>query len=316
MCGVPHARIVTGPVKLSRLFLILIVFALLASAYAYYAPFRLLALVVSGRSPVCPIGEALKADDNLNRQVDLKDKILNASRLVDQDRKGFHLWETPKGRFWVPEGSDYVLPFDLAEQERKIYGEGSDGPHSSDIVLDCGSNVGVTIRDALLAGAEKVIGIEPAPENLECLRRNFPSEITAGRVVIVPKGVWDKEDALTLKVDPRNSAADTFVLQREGTVDVEKVPLTTIDHLVSALNLPRVDYIKMDIEGAEPRALEGGQETLKKWKPRISVAAYHSPDHPKVIPEIIRKARRDYRMGCGSCSEAGNGIRPDVLYFR
>ena len=304
------------PVKLSRLFLILLVLALLASAYAYYAPFRLMALVISGRSPVCPMGEALKADANLNQQVDLKDKILNASHLVDQDRKGFHLWETPSGRFWVPDGSDYVLPFNLAEQQRKIYGVGENGPHGGDIVLDCGSNVGVTIREELTAGAAKVIGIEPAPENLECLRRNFPAEMASGRVVIVPKGVWDKEDALTLKVDPKNSAADTFVLQREGTVDVEKVPLTTIDHLVTELNLPRVDYIKMDIEGAEPKALEGAQETLKKWRPRISIAAYHAPDHPKIIPEIIRKARPDYRMGCGPCAEAGNGVRPDVLYFR
>ena len=119
----------------------------------------------------------------------------------------------------MPDGSDYVLPFNLAEQERKIYGVQSDGPRSGDIVLDCGANIGVTIREELAAGAQKIIGIEPAPENLECLRRNFPGEIASGRVVIVPKGVWDKEDALTLRVDPRNSAADSFVLRREGTVE-------------------------------------------------------------------------------------------------
>lgn len=209
-----------------------------------------------------------------------------------------------------------MLPFDLAEQERRIYGVGANGPHSGDIVVDCGSNVGVTIREELAAGAQKIIGIEPAPENLTCLRKNFPAEIASGRVVIVPKGVWDKEDSLTLRVDPKNSAADSFVLQRQGTVDVEKVPLTTIDHLVRELKLDRVDYIKMDIEGAEPRALEGAQETLKKWKPRISIATYHAPDHPTVIPELIRRARPDYRVECGPCLEAGNGVRPDVLYFR
>jgi hypothetical protein len=105
-------------------------------------------------------------------------------------------------------------------------------------------------------------------------------------------------------------------LERQGTVDVQKIPLTTIDHLVKELNLDRVDYIKMDIEGSEPRALEGAQETLKKFKPRISVTTYHEPDHPKLIPEIIKKARPDYTIECGPCSEAGNAIRPDVLYFR
>ena len=163
---------------------------------------------------------------------------------------------------------------------------------------------------------ERVIAIEPAPENLECLRRNYASEIASGRVIVVPKGVWDKDDFLTLRVDPKNSAADTFVLHREGTVGIEKVPLTTIDELVSELNLPRVDYVKLDIEGAEPRALAGAKQTLAKYKPRISIASYHNPDDPKVIPELIRAARSDYQMQCGPCSEANHGLRPDVLYFR
>jgi FkbM family methyltransferase len=41
------------------------------------------------------------------------------------------------------------------------------------------------------------------------------------------------------------------------------VPLTTIDKLVSELNLPRVDFIKMDIEGAEKLALTGGRATIQ-----------------------------------------------------
>ena len=96
----------------------------------------------------------------------------------------------------------------------------------------------------------------------------------------------------------------------------EPVPLTTIDKLVTELKLERVDYIKLDIEGAEPRALAGAKETLAKYKPRISIAAYHQPDHPKVIPEIIRAARADYQMQCGPCAEANFSIRPDVLYFK
>ncbi len=301
---------------LSTIFALIVLAAAGAAAYAYYAPFRDMALVFAGKSPECPLGEAVKSEQNLEQQIAYKDRILNASTKLQDDPKGYHLWDTPKGQFWVPQGSDYVLPYNLAEQERKIYGVGANGPRTGDIVLDCGANVGVTIREALNAGAQKVIGIEPGPENLECLRRNFPSEISSGRVVIYAKGVWDKEEVLTFRVDPTNSAADSFVLQREGAVNVEKVPVTTIDKLVSELKLPRVDYIKMDIEGSETRALEGARETLAKWKPRISVASYHEPEHPKRIPEIIRSARPDYQMQCGPCAETSTGIRPDVLYFR
>ena len=65
-----------------------------------------------------------------------------------------------------------------------------------DVVLDCGANVGVYTRHALEAGARLVVAIDPAPENIECLRRNFSEEIKAGRVVVYPKGVWDKDEVL------------------------------------------------------------------------------------------------------------------------
>ena len=296
--------------------LLIILLALSVVAYRYYPPFRLFAFVVAGRSPVCPLGEAVKADDNLHRQVEYKDQILNASKLLEEDPKGFELWDTPKGRYWIPAGSRYVLPFNLAEQQRKIYGSGANGPQAGDITLDCGANVGVTVHEELAAGAKTVVAIEPAPENLECLRRNYPSEIASGRVIIVPKGVWDKEDFLTLRVDPKNSAADTFVIQLKNANELEKIPLTTIDKLVSDLKLERVDYIKMDIEGAEPKALAGAKGTLAKFKPRISISAYHAPDHPRVIPQIIHDARSDYQLQCGPCAESEHAVRPDILYFK
>jgi FkbM family methyltransferase len=304
-------------VKASRVVGLLILIVIIAGvAYTYYPPFRLLTWVAAGRSPVCPLPEALKSETNLEEQVAYKDQILNASKLIGQDPPAYELWSTPQGRYWIPAGSRYVLPFNLAEQRRKIYGIGDYGPHAGDITLDCGANIGVTVHEELAAGAKTVVAIEPAPENLECLRRNYAKEIAAGQVIVVPKGVWDKEDVLTLRVDPTNSAADSFVLQREGAVELEKVPLTTIDKLVAELKLERVDYIKLDIEGAEPKALVGAKATLAKYKPRLSVASYHQPDHPKVIPEIIRAARPDYQMQCGPCAETEHSIRPDVLYFK
>src|ERR1700730_2803861 len=169
-------------VKLSRVVLLSVLILILgAVAYAYYPPFRYFTLVVAGRSPICPLDQAVKASDNLTRQVAYKDQILNASRLIQQDAEGYELWDTPKGRYWIPAGSRYVLPFNLAEQQRKIYGTGAYGPHAGDITLDCGANVGVTVHEELAAGAEKIVAIEPAPENLEALRRNYTSEIASGR---------------------------------------------------------------------------------------------------------------------------------------
>jgi FkbM family methyltransferase len=279
-------------------------------------PVRLAGLVLLGRNKGCPYAEAVKGAENLRVQIAIKDRILRESRLATKDPAGYHLWETPKGRFWIPAGSDYVLPFNLAEQERKIYGTGERAVHSGDIVLDCGANVGVYTREALAAGARQVVAIELAPENLECLRRNFSSEVAAGRVIIYPKGVWDKDDTLTLNVDPGNSAADSVVMHPEKAVAGPQVPLTTIDKLVDELKLARVDYIKMDIEGAERNALEGARRTLERYHPRMALSAYHRADDPAVIPAAVRAAWPGYRMECGPCADAGTFVRPDVLYFR
>ncbi len=290
--------------------------AVLAVAAYLYPPLRLSALALAGRSGVCPFNEAVRSAENFQRQIEIKDRILAASKLLEKDPAGFHLWETPKGRFWIPEGSDYVLPFNLAEQERKIYGTGERAVRTGDIVLDCGANVGVYTREALAAGAKTVVAIELAPENLECLRRNFASEVTSGRVVIYPKGVWDRDDVLTLNVDSGNSAADSVVMHPAKAHEGPKVPLTTIDKLVAELKLERVDYVKMDIEGAEQRALAGARETIAKFRPRLALSAYHRPDDPQRIPAIVRELWPGYRMECGPCADAMTFVRPDVLYFR
>jgi len=291
--------------------------AVAAGAAHFYPPLRLFAIKAAGRSPVCPMADALKADENLRLQIRYKDQILAASKLLEKDPAGYHLWQTPRGRWWIPEGDDFMLPFNLAEQQRQIYGTGERAVKEGDIVLDCGANVGVFTRVALDQGARTVVAIEPAPENLESLRRNFQEEIAAGRVIIYPKGVWDKDDVLTLRRDPNNTAADSVVMLKDKNAASIQVPLTTIDKLVAELKLDRVDYVKMDIEGAETNALAGARETLAKFHPRLSLASYHLPTDAQRIPEIVKQAWPQYTMECGPCAETPQGrVRPDVLYFR
>jgi FkbM family methyltransferase len=283
----------------------------------FYAPARLFAIKAVGRSPYCPMANALESQRNFDAQVKYSNDILKASRVVEKDPAGYHLVETPRGRWWIPAGNDYVLPYNLAEMARQVYGAGEFGVHKGDIVLDCGGNVGTWTRVALDAGAGMVVAFEPAPENIESYRRNFKDEIAAGRVILVPKGVWNREDTLTLRRDPNNSAADSFVMIQNQNAATVQAPLTTIDHAVAELKLPRVDYIKMDIEGAEEKAIDGAHETIAKFHPRLSMAAEHSMDDGRIIPAAVRRAWSGYTLTCGPCLETPEGrIRPDILYFR
>jgi FkbM family methyltransferase len=287
--------------------------ALLIAAYIWYPPARLLALVAAGKSPVCPVSKALRSRSHLEELGTIKDRILLASKLVREDN-GLELWDTPKGQFWIPQGSRYVLPFNLAEMEEHVYGEGEHFIHPGDIVLDCGASDGDFTREALKAGASKVVSIEITPASIECLRRNLATEIAAGKVVVYPKGVWDKDDTLTMYVDDTNFAANT-VVGGSGMRPSVQVPLTTIDKIVAELGLPRVDFIKMDVEGAEGKAIAGAQGTITKFKPRLAIAAEHKPEDQFDLPKEIRKFHPDYQMQCVECLQLNGAIQPDVMVF-
>ena len=298
--------------KTSRVVAVLLMLLILGvAAYKFCAPARLFALVIAGHSPVCPLSHAVKSTFNIQESARITDRIIAGSRLVRRE-SGLELWDTPKGQYWIPEGNRYVLPFNLAEMERHIYGSGEHFVHAGDIVLDCGASDGDFTREALKAGAKKVVSIEISPTTAGCLRRNLAPDIAAGRVVVYPKGVWDRDDSLALNVNDTNFAANSVVMRWGPMHATVNVPLTTIDKIVAELNLPRVDFIKMDVEGAEVRAIAGARGTLARFKPRLAIATEHKPDDEFTIPAAIQKVRTDYEMRCGPCLEANGHVRPDV----
>jgi len=194
----------------------------------------------------------------------------------------------------------------LAEQFMKIYGSGRFAVRPGDVVLDCGADVGDFTRQALQMGASMVVAIEPSPMKHVCLQRNLEHEISQGKVIVYPKGVWNTDSTLTLYVDS--------VVEKRSD-DGVVVPLTTIDKLVSELNLPRVDFIKMDIEGAEVPALQGAAATLARYRPRMSISTEHYPDDVFKITQVVRTAVPSYRSACGMCAFMAGRVRPYVMHF-
>jgi len=283
-------------------------------AYGISPRFRLLALVLIGHSPVCPLRLAVDTQGHLDRLKAIHDRILSASHLV-AEKDGLELWDTPKGQYWIPKGNRYVLPFNLAEMESHIYGSGQHFVQAGDIVLDCGASDGDFSHEALNAGAKLVVAIEISPASVECLRRNLATEIAQGRAIVYPKGVWNKDDSLPLNVADDNFAANSVVMHAPGAHATFLAPLTTIDKIVGELALPRVDFIKMDIEGAEVNALQGARETVRRFRPRLAIATEHKPDDEVAIPAAVRSLRSDYQAECGYCAQANGHIRPEAMYF-
>lgn len=272
-------------------------------------------LIAAGRNHTCSLGLALNSMEAAKRRHAKIGFIHDNSKLLENDEKeGLQLWQTPRGKFWMPVGSVKEVLYDLAEQENGIYELGGHAVRPGDVVLDCGGNVGVYTRKALDRGASKVITVEPAPENLKCLRRNFAKEIEEGRVIIYAKGVWDKDDVLPMNVDPKNSAGDSFVIKRNGSFTIN-LPLTTIDKLAEELKIDKLDFIKFDIEGAERNALRGGKNTIARFHPRMAICVYHLPDDPIAVPQAVAEAWSGYKHQCGPCVVSDLRIMPEVYFF-
>jgi FkbM family methyltransferase len=204
-------------------------------------------------------------------------------------------WETAMGHFWGTERDGRDLDWIVMEQIGwRIYDRGSARIRPGDVVFDVGAHLGTFTRFALDRGAAKVVMFEPQPVNARCLERTFASDMQQGRVVLVEAAVWHTSGRLSFSdkgpgtmghVDPEGNDADDL-----------SVPAITFDDAVERLQLQRVDFIKMDIEGAERHALTGGRRTLARSRPRMAICIYHAPDDHEVIPRIVAEANPAYEM--------------------
>lgn len=77
---------------------------------------------------------------------------------------------------------------------------------------------------------------------------------------------------------------NVLLSNKEETIDfvsmipntpVVKMNAVTVDKFVNDNNIDRIDYIKIDVEGAEQHILEGAKETIKKFRPSLAIAVYH-----------------------------------------
>jgi FkbM family methyltransferase len=202
------------------------------------------------------------------------------------------LWETGMGRFWGTNRDGRDLDWIVMEQVGwRIYDRGAAKVKAGDIVFDVGAHLGTFTRFALERGAERVVMFEPQAVNAECLRRTFADEMREGRVVLVEAAAWHSSGTLSFA----DSGPGTMgrIDEQEATVSV---PATTFDEAAATLQLPRVDYVKMDIEGAERHALAGGRQMLARSRPRMVVCIYHEPDDTEAIPAVVFAANPAYQM--------------------
>ena len=142
-----------------------------------------------------------------------------------------------------------------------------------DVVIEGGAHCGYyTCLAARAVGPKgRVYAFEPNTENHKLLTRNVNANAPEN-VTIINAGLADRDDVLELHCDPENTGAHTFGEDRGGPP--QRACVCAIDNLEHFAE--RVDFVKLDIEGFEIRALRGMKDTVAR-QARIAMLVEYSP---------------------------------------
>lgn len=156
--------------------------------------------------------------------------------------------------------------------------------NEDEAIVDLGAYDGDTIREFLnVTGGryKSIIALEPDEKNFRKLERKTEGLPNLTRLNL---GAWDKEETLYFaKKSGRNSR-----LEESGV----PVSFNSVDNIVKE----KVTFIKMDIEGAELKALEGAKNTVALYKPKLYVCAYHRNEDMFSLPFKIKELYDGYKI--------------------
>jgi FkbM family methyltransferase len=182
----------------------------------------------------------------------------------------------------------YLLPVTRPDH---IYFSRSEFPITEhEVLLDVGGYTGDTIRDLRKVTGDNfrhIVSLEPDPENYRALQQE--AEVAPkGRVTIMPFGAWDSRTELKMAQqagDIDNKISDA------GSVTIH---VDQIDSLLSSFQ-ERLTTIKVDINGAEWRALKGASDRIRSDRPRIVTRLHTKEDYTR-IPTLLKNISPDVRL--------------------
>lgn len=138
-----------------------------------------------------------------------------------------------------------------------------------------------------------VYAYEPIDANIQLLNKTIRNN-DVNNIHVVNKGIGNKEEKLDIYFDPHelsNSSINGAVT--DNLSEKQEIQITTIDE---ECRNRTVGLIKMDIEGAEYSAIEGGMETIKRDKPVLLISLYHTGKDFFDIPPLLQEIVPEYKF--------------------
>ena len=123
--------------------------------------------------------------------------------------------------------------------------------------IDIGAHVGFWLKD-MCNHFDYVYAFEPIEEVRHCLSRN----VTAMNYKTYSFGLGAKNDVINVNYNPTETGNTHASKDGNQTITIRKL---------DDMNLPKIDYIKVDTEGFEIEVLKGGENMIKEYKPFVHV---------------------------------------------
>lgn len=145
-----------------------------------------------------------------------------------------------------------------------------------DVVLDIGGNIGQTAMMIANKTTEtgKVFSFEPFPATYSKFVKNLSLNPSLEKIVSVKNcALGNAVASLSMyRGCDTNSGSNRITNAVENkSEELVEVPVSTADIFVNEKQIPRIDFIKIDVEGFEMNVLKGAEETLRKHMPGLFV---------------------------------------------
>lgn len=221
---------------------------------------------------------------------------------IENKKLGFTLNKTSLELFKIPI-SLYTFPtilvsYEFLHQYSFTNNSVAIQVEEGDAVLDCGGCYG---ENAILFGHKtgvkgKVYSFEFIPSNVEIFNKNIALNPHITNVEIVQHPLWNVSNK---QLYYKDWASGSFVSDKPIPNYHGIAHTITLDDFMQNNSILKIDFIKMDIEGAELSVLEGAKELIKKYKPKLAISIYHSDDDFYTIPKFIHELGLDYSFHIG-----------------
>lgn len=165
-----------------------------------------------------------------------------------------------------------------------------------DYVIDAGGCWGDTALYFAnkTGGNGRVYSVEFIPNNLSVLNRNISLNQNLSDIIeVIQKPLWNESSVPVYYKDrgPASRVSFNDFAEKDGVTET-----LSIDEISKNYNVEKIDFIKMDIEGAELPALNGAFNTIEKFKPKLAIASYHNLNQFVDIPLWINEHFPEYKI--------------------